>query len=192
MYLKAQKFLTSARSVETQEATTRSGAKTTRNRRFSPFIFLFCFCHSLSLWPLGLTSCSNSFANCSRIDAIILATTTPDAAMPSTACILQDRLCLPSIPSFDINAACSGWLYACRWPGNGTLSAWPATCLPWGRGHAVAAFGPVRPYRIFHFRRRGRGGDNLAEHLGITSARRCGFTAGHGAAATARLCRDPE
>ncbi len=46
------------------------------------------------------------------IDAIILATTTPDAAMPSTACILQDRLCLPSIPSFDINAACSGWLYA--------------------------------------------------------------------------------
>jgi 3-oxoacyl-[acyl-carrier-protein] synthase III len=46
------------------------------------------------------------------IDAIILATTTPDAAMPSTACILQDRLCLPSIPAFDINAACSGWLYA--------------------------------------------------------------------------------
>ncbi len=46
------------------------------------------------------------------IDAIILATTTPDAAMPSTACILQDRLCLPTIPAFDINAACSGWLYA--------------------------------------------------------------------------------
>jgi 3-oxoacyl-[acyl-carrier-protein] synthase III len=46
------------------------------------------------------------------IDAIILATTTPDAAMPSTACILQDRLSLPSIPAFDINAACSGWLYA--------------------------------------------------------------------------------
>jgi 3-oxoacyl-(acyl-carrier-protein) synthase III len=46
------------------------------------------------------------------IDAIILATTTPDAAMPSTACILQDRLCLPSIPAFDLNAACSGWLYA--------------------------------------------------------------------------------
>jgi 3-oxoacyl-[acyl-carrier-protein] synthase III len=46
------------------------------------------------------------------IDAIILATTTPDAAMPSTACILQDRLCLTAIPAFDINAACSGWLYA--------------------------------------------------------------------------------
>ena len=47
-----------------------------------------------------------------EIDAIIVATTTPDMAMPSTACILQDRLCLRSIPAFDLNAACSGWLYA--------------------------------------------------------------------------------
>ena len=46
------------------------------------------------------------------IDAIIVATTTPDAAMPSTACILQDRLSLPTIPAFDLNAACCGWLYA--------------------------------------------------------------------------------
>lgn len=45
------------------------------------------------------------------IDAIILATTTPDVAMPSTACILQDRLSLGTIPAFDLNAACSGWLY---------------------------------------------------------------------------------
>ena len=47
-----------------------------------------------------------------EIDAIIVATTTPDMAMPSTACILQDRLSLRSIPAFDLNAACSGWLYA--------------------------------------------------------------------------------
>jgi 3-oxoacyl-[acyl-carrier-protein] synthase-3 len=47
-----------------------------------------------------------------EIDAIILSTTTPDMAMPSTACILQDRLSLGSIPAFDLNAACSGWLYA--------------------------------------------------------------------------------
>ncbi len=45
------------------------------------------------------------------IDAIVLSTTTPDMAMPSTACILQDRLGLPAIPAFDLNAACSGWLY---------------------------------------------------------------------------------
>ena len=47
-----------------------------------------------------------------EIDAIILSTTTPDVAMPSTACFLQDRLSLRSIPAFDLNAACSGWLYA--------------------------------------------------------------------------------
>ena len=47
-----------------------------------------------------------------EIDAIILSTTTPDVAMPSTACILQDRLSLRLIPAFDLNAACSGWLYA--------------------------------------------------------------------------------
>ncbi len=46
------------------------------------------------------------------IDAIILATTTPDVAMPSTACFLQDRLSLGTIPAFDLNAACSGWLYS--------------------------------------------------------------------------------
>ncbi|MEN6557875.1 MAG: biotin/lipoyl-containing protein, partial [Thermoguttaceae bacterium] len=47
-----------------------------------------------------------------EIDAVIVATTTPDVAMPSTAAILQDRLNLPNIPAFDLNAACSGWLYA--------------------------------------------------------------------------------
>ena len=47
-----------------------------------------------------------------EIDAIVLATTTPDMAMPSTASILQDRLNLGTIPAFDLNAACSGWLYA--------------------------------------------------------------------------------
>jgi len=46
------------------------------------------------------------------VDAIILSTTTPDVAMPSTACILQERLGLPTVPAFDLNAACSGWLYA--------------------------------------------------------------------------------
>jgi len=46
------------------------------------------------------------------LDAIVLSTTTPDVAMPATACILQDRLGLGGIPAFDLNAACSGWLYA--------------------------------------------------------------------------------
>jgi 3-oxoacyl-[acyl-carrier-protein] synthase-3 len=46
------------------------------------------------------------------IDAIIVATTTPDMAIPSTAAMLQERLSLPTVPAFDLNAACSGWLYA--------------------------------------------------------------------------------
>ncbi len=48
----------------------------------------------------------------SDIDALVLATTTPDVAMPSTACIVQQRLGLGGVPAFDLNAACSGWLYA--------------------------------------------------------------------------------
>jgi 3-oxoacyl-(acyl-carrier-protein) synthase III len=45
------------------------------------------------------------------LGAIVVATGTPDVAMPSTACILQDMLGVRGIPSFDLTAACSGWLY---------------------------------------------------------------------------------
>ena len=48
----------------------------------------------------------------SDVDAVIVATTTPDMVMPATACFLQDRLGLGCVPAFDLNAACSGWLYA--------------------------------------------------------------------------------
>jgi len=47
----------------------------------------------------------------SDIEMIIVATTTPDVVMPSTACVLQEKLGVWGIPAFDINAACSGWLY---------------------------------------------------------------------------------
>ncbi len=46
-----------------------------------------------------------------EIDGIIVSTTTPNVIMPATACILQDMLGLRGIPAFDLNAACSGWLY---------------------------------------------------------------------------------
>jgi len=46
------------------------------------------------------------------IDLIIVATTTADKVFPSTACIVQRRLGLERIPAFDINAACSGFIYA--------------------------------------------------------------------------------
>ena len=46
------------------------------------------------------------------IDLIIVATTTPDKVFPSTACILQNKLGIEECPAFDIQAVCSGFIYA--------------------------------------------------------------------------------
>ena len=47
------------------------------------------------------------------IDAVIVATMTPDMPMPSTACFVQHKLGIPDHAAcFDLNAACSGFLYA--------------------------------------------------------------------------------
>ncbi|MDR2390395.1 MAG: ketoacyl-ACP synthase III [Planctomycetota bacterium] len=46
------------------------------------------------------------------IDGIVVATVTPDYEFPSTACLLQHRLGCRQIPSFDLSAACSGFIYS--------------------------------------------------------------------------------
>jgi 3-oxoacyl-[acyl-carrier-protein] synthase III len=46
------------------------------------------------------------------IDLIIVATSTPDMVFPSTACILQDKLGSHGCPAFDVQAVCSGFVYA--------------------------------------------------------------------------------
>ncbi|OGI47483.1 MAG: 3-oxoacyl-ACP synthase [Candidatus Muproteobacteria bacterium RIFCSPHIGHO2_01_FULL_65_16] len=46
------------------------------------------------------------------IDLIVLATTTPDRVFPSTACLLQDRLGIHGCPAFDVQAVCTGFIYA--------------------------------------------------------------------------------
>jgi 3-oxoacyl-[acyl-carrier-protein] synthase-3 len=46
------------------------------------------------------------------VDLIVLATTTPDMVFPSTACILQDKLGTRNGPAFDVQAVCSGFVYA--------------------------------------------------------------------------------
>ena len=48
----------------------------------------------------------------SDIELIVLGTTTPDVIFPSTACLLQDRLGANGCGAFDVNAACSGFIYA--------------------------------------------------------------------------------
>ena len=47
-----------------------------------------------------------------ELDLIVLGTTTPDLVFPSTACLLQHRLGANGCGAFDVNAACSGFLYA--------------------------------------------------------------------------------
>jgi 3-oxoacyl-[acyl-carrier-protein] synthase-3 len=46
------------------------------------------------------------------IDLLIVATTTPDMIFPSTACILQSKLGIAGCPAFDVQAVCSGFVYA--------------------------------------------------------------------------------
>lgn len=50
--------------------------------------------------------------NPTDIDLIIVATTTPDRIFPSTACLLQDRLDIHGCAAFDIQAVCTGFVYA--------------------------------------------------------------------------------
>ncbi|WP_460038887.1 beta-ketoacyl-ACP synthase III [Thermaerobacter litoralis] len=46
-----------------------------------------------------------------QVDLIIVATVTPDMPFPSTACLLQDRLGATRAAGFDLEAACSGFVY---------------------------------------------------------------------------------
>ena len=48
----------------------------------------------------------------SELDLIVLGTTTPDIIFPSTACLVQHRLGANGCAAFDVNAACSGFVYA--------------------------------------------------------------------------------
>ena len=53
-------------------------------------------------------------AGCSAqdIDLIIVATSTPDMIFPSSACIVQQKLGVQGCPAFDVQAVCSGFVYA--------------------------------------------------------------------------------
>ncbi|MFC4587069.1 3-oxoacyl-ACP synthase III family protein [Sphaerisporangium corydalis] len=47
-----------------------------------------------------------------RLEALIVATVTPDVPQPATAAILQHKLGLRAVPAFDVNAVCSGFVYS--------------------------------------------------------------------------------
>lgn len=47
-----------------------------------------------------------------KVDCIITATLTPDYIFPSTACVIQNKLKIKGVACFDIQAACTGFIYA--------------------------------------------------------------------------------
>jgi len=65
---------------------------------------------------LALDACKRALhaahVQASEIDLIIVATSTPDMVFPSTACILQDKLGIKHSVAFDIQAVCSGFVFA--------------------------------------------------------------------------------
>ncbi len=59
----------------------------------------------------SLRAINSAGIKASDIDAIIVATSSPDRISPSTACILQDKLSAHGCCAFDINAVCTGFVY---------------------------------------------------------------------------------
>ena len=65
----------------------------------------------------------------SAIEAILLSTTSPDTAFPSTACHLQRKLGCGPVPAFDVAASCSGFLYGLSMADAMIRSGQVGTCL---------------------------------------------------------------
>ncbi len=65
---------------------------------------------------LALQACRRALEAAGRkasdVDLIIVATSTPDMVFPSTACILQSKLGAAGGAAFDVQAVCSGFIYA--------------------------------------------------------------------------------
>ena len=62
-------------------------------------------------YKAAVKAIENAKLSVDDIDLIILATISPDAPMPSTACYLQKKLKAFNAVAFDISAACSGFIY---------------------------------------------------------------------------------
>jgi 3-oxoacyl-[acyl-carrier-protein] synthase-3 len=111
----------------------------------------------------GQRALDDAGAKASEIDLLIVATITPDLPMPATACFVQHKLGIPTTAAcFDVNAACSGFIYgldvACAMVASGryrkalvigaeklsSIVDWQdrGTCLLFGDGAGAAVVGP--------------------------------------------------
>jgi 3-oxoacyl-[acyl-carrier-protein] synthase-3 len=62
--------------------------------------------------PAGRQALEMAGVPASKLDMIICATVTPDMPIPATACFIQTALGAPRCPAFDMQAGCSGFIYA--------------------------------------------------------------------------------
>ncbi|WP_377157399.1 beta-ketoacyl-ACP synthase III [Roseateles sp. UC29_93] len=62
--------------------------------------------------PASLAALESAGVRAEEIDLIIVATSTPDMVFPSTACLLQQKLGIHGCAAFDVQAVCSGFVYA--------------------------------------------------------------------------------
>lgn len=71
---------------------------------------------NVSASDLSLPACKSALKQAgitaADVDAVIVATVTPDYVFPSTACVLQQKLEISGSLAFDLNAVCSGFVYA--------------------------------------------------------------------------------
>jgi 3-oxoacyl-[acyl-carrier-protein] synthase-3 len=118
------------------------------------------------------------------IDLIVVATVTPDMAFPATACLVQDRLRAEKAATFDLSAACTGFIYgvatASQFIATGVykyalvigveclsrITDWTDrnTCVLFGDGAGAAVLGPVEEgygFLSFELGGDGSGGDLL-------------------------------
>jgi len=107
-------------------------------------------------------ACDDAGLELTDLEAVIVATASPDMVFPSTACVVQDHLGIPGIPVFDVSAACSGFIYGSTLAnsliasgmyeriaviGAETLTRITnyedrATCVLFGDGAGAAIYGP--------------------------------------------------
>ncbi|MEO6567395.1 MAG: beta-ketoacyl-ACP synthase III [Opitutaceae bacterium] len=110
----------------------------------------------------GRSALADAGVGAEEIDLVVVATVTPDTPMPAAACLIQHRLGISSRAAcFDLNAACSGFIYAldtaCAMLGSGrykkalvigveklsTIVDWKdrTTCVLFGDGAGAAVIG---------------------------------------------------
>lgn len=107
---------------------------------------------------------ANAGITAEQVDLIIVATVTPDMSFPATACLVQEQIGAPKAATFDLSAACTGFIYgistAAQFIATGTyehalvigveclsrIVDWTDrnTCVLFGDGAGAAVLGPVK------------------------------------------------